>query len=83
MEIVMDLSPYFTSDFIFTLPNFCACSKSFVVAFFYVQWVKVRVDCLFYWYWWNCWPSPFNFLFIKVVSALFFIIADSINNELD
>jgi len=26
--------------------------------------VSVRGECSFYWYWWNCWPSLFNFLFI-------------------
>jgi len=31
---------------------------------FCVQWVKVRADCTFCWYWWNYWPSLFNFLFI-------------------
>ena len=23
----------------------------------HVQWSEVRGDCLFYLYWWNCWPS--------------------------
>jgi hypothetical protein len=27
---------------------------------FCIQWVKVRSDCLFCWYWWNCWPSFHN-----------------------
>jgi hypothetical protein len=26
-------------------------------AHFNVQWFGVRYDCLFCWYWWNCWPS--------------------------
>jgi hypothetical protein len=28
-----------------------------------VQWVKVRGDCLFCWYWWNWWPSLFKLSF--------------------
>jgi len=27
---------------------------------FYVQWFEVIGDCLFCWYWWNCWPSLFK-----------------------
>ena len=27
---------------------------------FCVQWVKMRGDCSFRWYWWNCWPSLSN-----------------------
>jgi hypothetical protein len=29
-------------------------------AMFYFQWVEVRGDCPFYWYWWKCWPSLFK-----------------------
>ena len=28
-------------------------------SFVLVQWVKVRNDRSFCWYWWNCWPSLF------------------------
>ena len=49
------------------LPHFCACHmlgpgfpSSYVVVFFCVQWVMARHDCLFCWYWWNCWPSLFK-----------------------
>jgi hypothetical protein len=28
--------------------------------FFCVQWVTMRGDCLFCWYWWNWWPLLFN-----------------------
>ena len=35
----------------------------FIVFFFYVQWVEMRGDCLFCWYWWNCWPSLFKLSF--------------------
>jgi hypothetical protein len=30
---------------------------------FCVQWVKVRGNCLFCWYWWNWWPSLFKLSF--------------------
>ena len=50
-----------------TLSHFCACHmpgpgfpSSYVVVFFCVQWVMARHDCLFCWYWWNCWPSLFK-----------------------
>jgi hypothetical protein len=29
----------------------------------WVQWVQMRGDCSFCWYWWNCWPSLFKFSF--------------------
>ena len=32
---------------------------------FFVHWLGVRDDCLFCWYWWNCWPSLFNLSFHK------------------
>ena len=32
-----------------------------------VQWVKMRGDCLLFWYWWNWWPSLFK-LFLCSVS---------------
>ena len=35
----------------------------FFVVFLFVQWVKVRGDCFFCWYWWICWPSLFNLSF--------------------
>ena len=28
-----------------------------------VQWVKMRGDCLFCWYWWNWWPLLFKLSF--------------------
>ena len=31
-----------------------------------IQWVKMRGDCSFCWYWWNCWPSLFNLSFHKM-----------------
>jgi hypothetical protein len=30
---------------------------------FYFLYVKVKGDCLFCWYWWNCWPSLFKLSF--------------------
>jgi hypothetical protein len=38
---------------------------------FCVQWVGVKDDCLFCWYWWNCWPSLFKLYFYKTF-VLFF-----------
>ena len=37
------------------------------LSLFCVQRVKVRDDCLFCWYWWNCWPSPFKLSFHKTL----------------
>jgi hypothetical protein len=30
---------------------------------FYVEWIEVRCDSSFCWYWWNCWPSLFKLSF--------------------
>ena len=30
---------------------------------FCVQWVKMKGDCSFCWYWWNCWPSLLSLSF--------------------
>ena len=35
--------------------------------FYCVQLFQVRGDCLFCWYWWNCWPSLFKLSFHNVV----------------
>jgi hypothetical protein len=35
------------------------------MVFFCVQWVKVRGNCWFCWYKWNCWPSLFKQSFHK------------------
>ena len=35
---------------------------------FCVQWVKMRGDCLFCWYWWNWWPLLFKLSFLCSVS---------------
>ena len=32
----------------------------------HVQWFEFRGDCLFCWYWWNCWPSLFKLSFHDV-----------------
>jgi hypothetical protein len=47
----------------FKAAPFCAYPKpgngfptSYVLVFLYIQWVKVRCDCSFWWCWWNCWP---------------------------
>ena len=32
-------------------------------SFLFIHWVKVIGDCLFTWYWWNCWQSLFNLSF--------------------
>ena len=52
-------------------PHFCACPKpgpglptSYVVVFLYaVSSVTIRGDCLFCWYWWNCWQLPIKLSF--------------------
>ena len=36
---------------------------------FYVQCIEVRGDCLFCWYWWNCWQSMFKFYFHKCTNS--------------
>jgi hypothetical protein len=55
-----------------TLPPWCACPMfasglptSFVSWSFCVQWFEVRCGCLLCWYWWNCWPSLYDFLFFN------------------
>jgi len=30
---------------------------------FCAKWVELGGDCLFCWYWWNCWPSLFKLSF--------------------
>jgi hypothetical protein len=44
--------------------SICGCAKPvpkcptlYVLVFIVVSDVEVRGDCLFCWYWWNCWPS--------------------------
>ena len=32
----------------------------YLMIFCYFQWFEVRGDCLFCWYWWNCWSSLFK-----------------------
>jgi hypothetical protein len=34
-----------------------------VYTFFFAQWVKMKGDCLFCWYWWNWWPLLFQLSF--------------------
>ena len=36
--------------------------------------MKVRCDCSFCWYLWNCWPSLFKFSFLNWVGSFFFLI---------
>ena len=36
---------------------------SYVVFSFHVQWVWMRSECSFCWYWWNCWLSLFKLPF--------------------
>jgi len=48
-----------------TPPHVCACSvpglsTSDIVVLLYVQWIKVRDDCSFCWYWWKSRPWLFN-----------------------
>jgi hypothetical protein len=42
---------------------------SSVMVFFYVQWFQVRGDCLFCWYWWNCWSSLYKLSFHNVFTS--------------
>ena len=42
---------------------------SSVLVFFYVQWFQVRGDCLFCWYWWNCWSSLYKLSFHNVFTS--------------
>jgi hypothetical protein len=39
------------------------------VVFFYFQWIEVRGDYSFCWYWQNCWPSLFKLSFNNAVFA--------------
>ena len=58
-----------------TLSHCCACPKKgcwllmpYVRVFFMfrdLRWEVINSDCLFCWYWWNCWPSLFIFFFIS------------------
>jgi len=40
---------------------------------FCVQWVKVRGDCSFCWYWLNCWPSLLKLSFHNLVAQQRFL----------
>ena len=60
-----------------TLPRLCAYPKptscfpmSYVVVFFCVQWVKMRCDYSFCWYWWYCDHHCLNFLTFWFTCAL-------------
>ena len=35
------------------------------------SWVKMRGDCSFCWYWWNCWPSLFKLSIHKFLFCIF------------
>jgi len=55
----------------------CVCPKpghgfptSNVVVFCCVQWVNMRGDCTFCWYWWNWWPSQFKLSFDDSLAAI-------------
>ena len=68
---------FFFFDFFHS--HFCACSKPgpgfqmsyVVVPPFCVLWVKMKNDCLFCWYWGNCWPSLFIFIYYPYVEETF------------
>ena len=56
---------------------FCACLTpvpwflmSYVMVFFYVQWVEMRGGCSLCWYWWNYWPSLYKFLFTMDIQVI-------------
>ena len=40
---------------------------SYVMVFFYVQWVEVRGNCSFCWYGWHCWASLLKLSFHKLM----------------
>ena len=57
------------------LSHICACPRpgprfptpySVLFCFFYVQWDKMRGDCLRCWYWRNCWPWLFKLSFHNI-----------------
>jgi hypothetical protein len=57
-----------------TPPHFCVCPKPGIdfqrhifFNFFYVQWVEMRGDCSFCWYWW---PSLFKLSFHNLLLPL-------------
>ena len=39
-----------------------------------VQWVKVRGDCMFCWYWWYCWPLSFHIFFLFVINRYIHVL---------
>ena len=45
-------------------------SNAICHSLFYVQWVKMRDDCSFCWYWWNCWTSLFKLSFYNQYKPL-------------
>jgi hypothetical protein len=53
---------------------------SYVAVLFCVQWNKVRGDCSFYWYWWNCWTPLFN---KKKIMGSFDLKPQSIDHVMD
>ena len=51
-----------------TLSHFCACPSldfhQYILCFFLVHWLKVRVGCTINWYLWNCCPLWMNVFFM-------------------
>jgi hypothetical protein len=50
-----------------TSPYVCAYYNTWILdviccGLFCGHWVKMRGDCSFCWYWWNCWHSLFLFI---------------------
>ena len=43
---------------------------TYVVVFSCVQWLQIKGNCSFCWYWWNCWPSLFKPFFHKSYTSL-------------
>ena len=46
--------------------------KFWVFWFFFLQWLAVRSECSFCWYWWNCLPSQFKLLFHNCIQKVIF-----------
>ena len=70
-----------------TPPHLCACIEAniwisnFICRGFFccIQWLKVRADWSFCYYWWNCWPSLFRLSFHKWATKPYLLYASPYN----
>jgi len=63
---IVDIGDHHSLNFLFHI--FVAQARTWISSviicgLFYVQWVEVKCDFSFCWYWWHCWPSQFNLYF--------------------